>query len=168
MQNRDIDEFFAEADLTDCVARQDQPPVAFWEFRGLGFPMIIQTQEAADRMRIVAFIGDAGELSGEQMQVLLEANYHSALDARYAVTDGHLVSVFLHPFEELSETQFILGLFQVINCAATCGTTFSGGTMVFGTQQEPPMGTDGANLVDEVRRDIRGEVIAMIRGGDEE
>ena len=167
MQNRDIDEFFAEADLVGSVLRSDQPPVALWEFRGLGFPMLIQTQESVDRMRIVVFIGEAGELSSDQMRVLLEANYHSALDARYAITEGHLVALFLHPFEELSETQFILGLYQVINCAATCGTTFSGGMMVFGPPEEPSIGNDGARLVDEPRRDIRGEVIAMIRGGDE-
>lgn len=166
MQNRDIDEFFDDAELTDLVERKEHPPNVIWQFRGMGFPMFIQTQESADRMRIVAFIAEATGLNVQELGMLLEANYHTALDARYALTDGNLVSVFLHPFEELSVVGFISGLYQVMNCAETCGTTFSGGTMVFGASPDPGdvPGSDGANLVEDSAPNLMAEVVRMIRG----
>ena len=131
MTNHDIDAFFLERGLIGHVERQAEPPSAMWIFQAGSFPIMIQTQEDANRMRIVAFITAAETLDPEHMRVLLEANYHSALDARYAVTGDHVVAAFLHPFSELGRDQFILGLYQVVSCAETYGTHFSGGTMVF-------------------------------------
>lgn len=167
MNNRDIDEFFDDAGLTHLVERSEHPPNVIWQFQGHGFPMFIQTQESADRMRIVAFIAEAKGLDVQDLGALLEANYHSALDARYALTDGNLVSVFLHPFEELSVVGFVSGLYQVMNCADTCGTTFSGGTMVFGASPEPGEipGSDGASLAEGTGPNLFTEVVRMILGG---
>jgi hypothetical protein len=133
VDNQDIDRFFTDSGLMDRIDRQDRPPTATWIFQAGRFPVLIQTQENANRMRIVAFIGDAAALGRDEMTTLLEANYHTALDARYALADDQLVAVFLHPFRELTLTQFILGLYQTVNCAETCGSTFTGGTMVFGS-----------------------------------
>ncbi len=141
MDNQDIDRFFEESDLADSVEKQMRPPNAIWTFKAGSFPMFIQTQESANRMRIVAFVAEADALGEEELIELLEANYHSALDARYAVTDGYVVSAFLHPFRELTFTQFLLGLYQTIHCAETFGTSYSGGTMVFGAS-----GGEGAAL----------------------
>ena len=165
MQNRDIDEFFDDAQLTGLVERSEHLPNVIWQFQGLGYPMFIQTQESADRMRIVAFITEAKGLDVQELGALLEANYHTALDARYALTDGNLVSVFLHPFEELSVVGFVSGLYQVMNCAETCGTTFSGGTMVFGASPDPGdiPGSDGASLLDDSDPNLLTEVVRMIR-----
>lgn len=165
MNNRDIDEFFDDAGLTHLVERSEHPPNVIWQFQGLGFPMFIQTQESADRMRIVVFIAEAQGLGVQDLGRLLEANYHTALDARYALTDGNVVSVFLHSFEELSIVGFVSGLYQVMQCAETCGTTFSGGTMVFGASPQPSdiPGSDGASLAEGTGPNLFTEVVRMIR-----
>ena len=166
MENADIDAFFEQSLLTAHVRRVESPPNIMWQFSALGFPMFVQTQDTVDRMRIVAFVAEAEELAAEHLTTLLEANYHSALDARYALTDGYVVSAFIHPLAELSYRQFVLGMYQVINCAETCGTTFSGGTLVFGGGDESEEPIDEG--FDEPARDVLAEVVRMIRTEREE
>lgn len=132
MDNKNINEFFEKNGLLSSVQNDVSPPSSRWIFQAAGFPILIQTQEDVDRLRIVAFISDASNVSNDELNELMNANYHSAMDARYALTDDKLVSVFLHPLAELTEEQFSQGLYQVINCAETCGTTNSGGTLIFG------------------------------------
>lgn len=132
MNNLEIDQYFAEAGLSDAVHRESHPPTEVWLFMAGDHQVMIQTQESANRIRIVVFIGESRELDRDELESLLEANYHSALDARYAIAEGHLVAAFLHPFEELTAEQFVLGLYQVIGCAETYGGANSGGTLVFG------------------------------------
>ena len=51
------------------IDRQDRPPTATWIFQAGRFPVLIQTQENANRMRIVAFIGDAAALGREALSL---------------------------------------------------------------------------------------------------
>ena len=118
-------------------------------------------QDTVERMRILAYVAEAKELGAEHWATLLEANYHSALDARYALSDGYVVSDFIHPLGELTYRQFVLGLYQVINCADTCGTTFSGGTLVFGGPDVVDDSSLDASL-EEPARDVLAEVVRMI------
>jgi len=161
MENRDIDAFFDRSSLSSHVKRVESPPNIMWQFSAPGFPVLIQTQATVARMRIVAFVAEAEQLEAEHLTALLEANYHSALDARYALTDGYVVSAFIHPLAELTYRQFVLGLYQVINCAETCGTTFSGGTLVFGVADEDSESFD-EGFDDEPARDVLAEVVRMI------
>ena len=41
-------------------------------------------------------------------------------------------SAYIHPLSELTEHQFIDGLAQTVNLAATYGTTYSSGALIFG------------------------------------
>ena len=102
MNNRDIDSFFRDTKLLDLVEKIERYPNIIWGFSAGRYQMMIQTQENVNRMRIVAFIANESNLDQSELYKLLEANYHSALDARYALTDGRLVSLFLHPFEEIN------------------------------------------------------------------
>ena len=167
MDNRDIDAFFERTQLADQVKRVDLEPNIMWQFSALGFPMFIQTQETVDRMRIVAFVAETETLASEHYATLLEANYHSALDVRYALSDGYVVAAFIHPLAELSYRQFVLGIYQVINCADTCGTTFSGGTLVFGSPENDPNipADEGQN---EPARNVLAEVVRMINSTSRE
>ena len=131
-----------------------------WGFQASGFSVFIQTQENVNRMRIVVQIGDASTLSQPQLLTLLEANYHTALDARYAVTDDVIVATFIHPLRELTLTQFILGIYQSVHCAETYGTDFSGGTLVFGTSQ----GGSGIGQGEDVIELVMDQVVRKIRG----
>ena len=90
------------------------------------------TDEPNNRMRIFTPIMDEGNLSAAQMSRMLEANFHSALDAKYAVYDGFVVSVFTHPLAELTEIQIADALRQIVRLADTFGETYSSTDLIFG------------------------------------
>lgn len=95
-------------------------------------PVLIVTDVRADRMRAMVPIRSAEGVTAEEMQRLMQANFDSALDARYAVAQGRLWSVFIHPLSPLQKDQFISGLGQTVNLATTYGSLYTGGAMQFG------------------------------------
>lgn len=92
----------------------------------------VLTDERADRMRIMIPIADAKELGPEELYRLLQANYESALDARYAIAQELVWVTFIHPLSPLTEGELLLALAQTYNAAATFGTSYSGGLFQFG------------------------------------
>ncbi|QDT96840.1 hypothetical protein [Gimesia aquarii] len=136
MNNNDINVWFDDHGLSSEVQSQFIPPSGHWQLNVGEFPVRIQTQESANRMRIVAYITGAEGISIAEYQIMMEANSHSALDARYAIDNGYIVSLFLHPFKELDLVQFVLGFYQVISCAETYGKDYTGGTLFYGASQE--------------------------------
>jgi len=173
MRNIDIDAFFEECELLDVVQKRLHPPNELWLLEIGGVPVLIQCQESVNRMRIVAFIADAAQFGEDELRRLLDANYHSALDVRYALADGDLVAAFLHPLDQLDYAQFVLGLFQVVSCAETWGTLYSGGSMVLGGGgrataagvSAPATGDDVAagSAVEDQIEEIKAEIIQRIR-----
>ena len=95
-------------------------------------PVLIITDPVADRMRAMVPIRDASDMTPEEVMRVLQANFDSALDARYAVAQGRLWAVFIHPLSPLERDQFISGLGQTINVAKTYGSLYTGGAMQFG------------------------------------
>jgi hypothetical protein len=95
-------------------------------------PVIIITDPRADRMRAMVPIRDASDMTADEVMRVLQANFDSALDARYAVAQGRLWAVFIHPLSPLERTQFISGIGQTINVAKTYGSLYTGGAMQFG------------------------------------
>lgn len=95
-------------------------------------PVIIVADAAADRMRAMIPIASAEGLSTEDLLRLMQANFDTALDARYAVANGRLWGVFIHPLSPLEKNQLISALVQTVNVARTYGQTYSGGAHVFG------------------------------------
>lgn len=70
-------------------------------------PVLIVTDAAADRMRVMVPIRSAAGLEPEELMRLLQANFDSALDARYAVAQGKLWGVFIHPLRALEPQELI-------------------------------------------------------------
>ena len=95
-------------------------------------PVIVITDVAADRMRVVIPIRDADEMSSEELMRVMQANFDTALDARYAVANGRLWATFIHPLSPLERAQFLSGLGQTVNLALSYGTLYSGGALSFG------------------------------------
>lgn len=85
-----------------------------------------------NRMRLMSAIRQAEGLTEEEMMRIMQANFDSALDARYAVAQGTLWAVYIHPLRELTETQFIAAVGQVVNAAESYGTSYSSGLITFG------------------------------------
>lgn len=102
-----------------------------WQLEFEGYPALVLTDTRADRMRIMVPVAEADGLDRDQLYRLLQANFDAVLDARYAVAQGRLWAVFLHPLASLTEREFFSGLGQAITAAATFGTTYSSGALMF-------------------------------------
>ncbi|MEM7639497.1 MAG: hypothetical protein AAF269_10555 [Pseudomonadota bacterium] len=86
----------------------------------------------ADRMRLFSQIAPSDGLSGPQLRRLMQANFDTALDARYAVAQGQLWSTFIHRLTSLTQDDFVSALAQTVTLVKTYGTTYSSGAMSFG------------------------------------
>lgn len=97
-----------------------------------GIPIYCVSDAEKDRMRILSPIRPVEGLDARGLEVLLKANFHTALDARYAVSaDGYVFAVFLHPISSLSPDLIESAIAQVVNLVKTFGTTFSSGDLAF-------------------------------------
>ena len=108
-----------------------------WQVILNDMPMIVLTDETNDRMRIVAPIIEASKLDEDLLLDCLTANFHSALDVKYAISEGLLWSVYVHPLSPLTELEIESAIKQVYAAATTFGTTFSSTPLLFGSNQPP-------------------------------
>lgn len=97
-----------------------------------GRAVMIITDEAADRLRILTPVTAAEALTEDNLRRVMQANFDSALDARYAIAKGTLWSTFIHPLRSLDDESLLLGLGQVVNLANTFGSSYSSGILLFG------------------------------------
>jgi hypothetical protein len=94
-------------------------------------PVTVMYDADANRLRALVPIASAGGMTDGQMQRLLQANFDTALDARYALAGGRVWSVFMHPFAELDRDRVLSGMAQAVSLAQTYGTTFSSSEQMF-------------------------------------
>lgn len=95
-------------------------------------PLVIISHAEANRMRIFAPVIEAKDMKRGEMEKMLEANFHSALDAKYCLYEGMVISVYTHPLKELTDEQLVGAMRQVVVLAATYGTTYSSTDLIFG------------------------------------
>ena len=107
-----------------------------WEFEIDRTRFICLTDTNYNRMRIISPIIEVSKVDSVQILKCMEANFHTALDARYAISDGILWAAFIHPLKELTTEQVKSAITQVYSCARTFGTHYSGGTLIFPTDEE--------------------------------
>ena len=131
---------FAEASpmnnkkLHELITRIDAKPTGqpgYWEIKYKNIPVYIITSEKANRMRIISPIEASETLKKEKLYRIMQANFDSALDARYAIAKGKLWSAYIHPLSELSDEQFFSGLAQTITLVKSYGETYSSGALIF-------------------------------------
>ena len=91
----------------------------------------IITDENADRMRVIVPIVKLEDIEKGELLRLMQANFDSALDARYSVANGVVWSAFIHPLSPLSDEEFVSGLAQAMTAATTFGSTYSSGALIF-------------------------------------
>ncbi|MEL6581993.1 MAG: type III secretion system chaperone [Cyanobacteria bacterium J06621_12] len=120
-----------------------------WRFSLNDLSILVLADPNADRMRIFTPVADAAELPPEQMRRMMLANFHTALDARYAIADGIIVSTFIHPLSTLQEQDLLSALNQVSSLATTFGSSYTSGKMLF-----IPNGNRGNNRDDRDRENL--------------
>lgn len=102
----------------------DKSQEGYWEVFYKDRTLIVITNEASDRMRIMTPVVERKNIKTEQYFELLEAQYHSTLDTRYALHNNVLWSVYAHPLDELTRKQLTEALSQVYYSAENFGTTY--------------------------------------------
>jgi len=92
-------------EIYTSVSDSIQGKLGAWQFKVENVQLISISDITHNRMRIISPIADVNSISDELLKAAMVANFHSALDVKYAITDGVLWSVFTHPLKELSEIQ---------------------------------------------------------------
>ena len=108
-----------------------------WRFLIKNIPFIAIADSTHNRMRIISPIGESDKLNEELKTASLMANFHTALDVKYAISDNILWSVFIHPLKELTEDQVYDAVSQVYYAHVNFGTTFSSTSLVFPGNKRP-------------------------------
>lgn len=103
-----------------------------WQFTLEERVMLVVTDATAGRMRIITPIALIADLPEDAMQRLMQANFDTALDARYAVAQDLVWGAFLHPLDTLTQRDFASGILQTHSIGETFGTTFSSGAISYG------------------------------------
>ncbi|WP_298518616.1 hypothetical protein [uncultured Kordia sp.] len=102
-----------------------------WRFAINDRLFICLTDEKNNRMRIISPITEVSTVDETILKNCLTANFHTALDVKYAISDDILWSVFIHPLKELSDAQVIDAVSQVYNANYTFGTIYSSTNLSF-------------------------------------
>ena len=120
--------------LDTLISRIDANPdgqKGYWKIKYKNIPIYIITSEQANRMRIISPIKSSENISKDKLYRMMQANFDSALDARYSIAKGKLWSAYIHPLSELTDEQFFSGLAQTITLANSYGDSYSSGALVF-------------------------------------
>ncbi|MEM1053223.1 MAG: hypothetical protein AAGI28_14120 [Pseudomonadota bacterium] len=113
-----------------------------WQFTVEERMLIVVTDANAGRMRIITPIAESAALPQQALERLMQANFDTALDARYAIGQGLVWGAFVHPLDSLTTRDFASGVLQTKSLADTFGTTFSSGVLNYG-------GGDSAGILEE-------------------
>ena len=117
--------------IRQCATTMLEDEPGYWKFEFEEQTAMVFTDETHNRMRIITPVTDVDSVSPEQWPIMMTANFDRTLDARYCVKQGTLWSAYIHPLAQLSPSQFLNGLKQVVALAKNYGTTYSSGDLFF-------------------------------------
>lgn len=115
-----------ESYLTDLDGQ-----AGFWRGMREDVPVYVFSDDQNDRMRLMAPIGELRERDPAFLQLLLQANYDRALDAKYAMRGLEVWAVCVHPLATLAPDDFAGFIEQVVKLVKNTGTTYASSDLVF-------------------------------------
>ena len=115
-----------------------------WELTIEETPILVVTDPVNRRMRVMTPIAQAADLPAEALTRLMQANFDTALDARYAIAQNLIWGTFIHSLDGITTREFASGILQTKSLSDTFGTTFSSGALSFGG------GDSGAIITDQL------------------
>jgi len=124
---------------------------SIWQFTLGERQMILVADRDADRMRLMTPIIRTQALTKELRHRLLQANFDTTLDARYAVANEVVWSTFIHPLSPLDSARLSDAALQVWTTAATFGTTFTSGSFHY-------RGGDSDEAIEKRRQELEEEL----------
>lgn len=93
--------------------------------------LLVITDQGNNRMRIMVPVRDSKKIPAKTLHRMMQANFDSTLDARYAIAQNKLWSVYIHPLAPLTPGELLSGIIQVINLHDSYGKTYSSGMLTF-------------------------------------
>ncbi|GJM08301.1 MAG: hypothetical protein DHS20C11_05770 [Lysobacteraceae bacterium] len=118
--------------LVERIDAEAQRQENFWQFSLKERIVMIVIDTEADRMRIISPIVKNEDVPIEIYTRMLQANFDSALDARYAIANEIIWGAYIHPLRSLTDEELLSGIAQVVTVADTFGTTYSSGALIYG------------------------------------
>ncbi|MCH6259212.1 hypothetical protein MLD52_21850 [Puniceicoccaceae bacterium K14] len=106
------------------------------EFEFQEILLVCVFDESHNRMRIISPIKKYEDVSNFEKNRMMEANFHTALDARYCVSDGVLYSAYIHPLSSLKKTDVLSGIYQTASLHVSFGSDYSSGIFTFGEEPD--------------------------------
>lgn len=129
--NKDMDQAKMETIVKE-IASASKGEKGFVEFIYNEVRMYLVSDVKHNRMRIITPVAEYKTLTPTQIDEMMQANFHKALDARYAVSEGIVYSAYIHPITELTTDQLMFAVHQVANLALTFGNGYTSGALEFG------------------------------------
>ena len=114
------------------MAQEAKGENGFVEFIFNNVRMYLISDIKHNRMRIISPITKYKEISPQNVEAVLESNFHKSLDARYAISKGVLYSAYIHSLSELRDYQIKSAVQQVANLALSFGKEYSSGVLTYG------------------------------------
>lgn len=129
---QDLSGAAAVSTLLEEVAQEVSGAQGEWSAVYRRTRVLVYAIESHGRMRIMAPIASAADLDRSDLRVLLEANYGRALDAKFAIADGIVWSLFNRPLRSLDRVTFLDGLEQVVTLKRNFGSSYRSTDLTFG------------------------------------
>jgi len=117
--------------LLDSYLTDLEGQSGFWRGTRDEVSVYVMSDDAHDRLRIMAPVGELKEVEAPFLEVLLHANFDRALDAKYAMRGPEVWSVAVHPLATLAPDDFASFLDQVVKLVKNTGTTYASSELVF-------------------------------------
>ena len=130
MDNQKLDK------ILKLFADQIEGSLGNWHFVIKDVQFVCLSDALHNRMRIISPIKEYADMTKEEYHQCLEANFHSALDIKYAISGDVIWAAFIHPLQELSVSQVEDAIQQVYSAVKTFGTTYSSSNLYFPTDQD--------------------------------
>ena len=102
-----------------------------WQFYVKETAFICLTDSTQNRMRIISPIMESQFLTEDLSTAALTANFHTALDVKYAISGDYVWTTFIHPLKQLTDDQVLDAIAQLYASNLSFGTTFSSTDLVF-------------------------------------
>lgn len=141
-----------ESYLTELEGRP-----GFWRGLREEIQVYVFSDDTHDRMRVMAPVGELQELDPRILQVLLQANYDRALDARYALRGNEVWAVAVHPLATLAPDDFASLIEQVVKLVQNTGTSYASSDLLFRSAPDDDGEANGEDTADEGQDPEDGE-----------
>ncbi|MFT4664751.1 MAG: hypothetical protein ACI9XB_001699 [Gammaproteobacteria bacterium] len=107
-----------------------------WEIWVGDVPLLCITDKRHNRMRIISPVKEVKDANSEDLLKCLEANFHTALDVKYSISEDVIWVAFIHPLQELTKEQVLDAMAQVRAGVLTYGTIYTSTDLTFPKKEE--------------------------------